>query len=487
MKAWNAGDYDEAIKQVNAGMNDRKNSGLRTRRLAEQALLKADPFLNSKSSASQFTDDGKQQKVEQWSDDWKERLQPSAKSKVLQKWNATGEKPQPESAQQYTLRRAKETAWKKPSGRKMLEMLPSAVDFIPGSGDVKQALDAAASGMRGNYTEAGLLGAGLLLPAFASKMLKPIRRYFKSVDNISDKKWDEMYYRAIKSGDTEEVQRLRDFHFVAKTRGNKAVRGDDMPLITYHTVQDQYDPNFTVFNPNIEGSNSAIYTSSDPLMSGTYANKIVSEYERDQLAELMRINELRNIEQGHVVGGSAQLRKTILQDPERGRDWIVRNTWLNQPIESTRQKQLYVNLQNPVLVDNGGRSWNNIDLSQLYDNYSDVYKSIRPHGLLGQGYSTRSLEAAQREAGIYDGAIIRNVADYGGSRKSSILDWSKGNDIYMVNSPNRVKLADPITYDDAGNIIPLSQRDNFSIGDIRYLLPYAMGGAAIYGAYGTQK
>ncbi len=45
MKAWNAGDYAEAIRQVDAGMNDPKNRGLRTRRLAEQALLKADPFL----------------------------------------------------------------------------------------------------------------------------------------------------------------------------------------------------------------------------------------------------------------------------------------------------------------------------------------------------------------------------------------------------------------------------------------------------------
>lgn len=45
MKAWRAGNYAEAIRQVDAGMNDPKNPGLRTRRLAEQALLKADPFL----------------------------------------------------------------------------------------------------------------------------------------------------------------------------------------------------------------------------------------------------------------------------------------------------------------------------------------------------------------------------------------------------------------------------------------------------------
>ena len=45
IKAWNNGDYTEAIRQVDAGINDKKNPGLRTRRLQEQALLKADPFL----------------------------------------------------------------------------------------------------------------------------------------------------------------------------------------------------------------------------------------------------------------------------------------------------------------------------------------------------------------------------------------------------------------------------------------------------------
>ena len=46
MKAWNEGNYFEAIRQVDAGMNDAANPGLRERRLAEQELLKADPFLS---------------------------------------------------------------------------------------------------------------------------------------------------------------------------------------------------------------------------------------------------------------------------------------------------------------------------------------------------------------------------------------------------------------------------------------------------------
>lgn len=127
-----------------------------------------------------FADEQKQQKVEQWSDDWQDRLQRSAGSKVLQKWNATGEKPKPESQQQYTARRVKETTWNKPSGRIMLEMAPAAVDFVPGAGNVKQGLDATAAGARGNYVEAGFLGAGLLLPTALKKPLRAAKKYFKN-------------------------------------------------------------------------------------------------------------------------------------------------------------------------------------------------------------------------------------------------------------------------------------------------------------------
>lgn len=54
IKAWNSGNYAEAIRQVDAGMNDKSNRGLRTRRLEEQALLKSDPFLYTIKPKSQL-------------------------------------------------------------------------------------------------------------------------------------------------------------------------------------------------------------------------------------------------------------------------------------------------------------------------------------------------------------------------------------------------------------------------------------------------
>ena len=45
----------------------------------------------------------------------------------------------------------------------------------------------------------------------------------------------------------------------------------------------------------------------------------------------------------------------------------------------------------------------------------------------------------------------------------------------MVPNSNQIKSAKAVTYDDAGNIIPLSKRDNFNISDIRYALAPLFG------------
>lgn len=57
---------------------------------------------------------------------------------------------------------------------------------------------------------------------------------------------------------------------------------------------------------------------------------------------------------------------------------------------------------------------------------------------------------------------------------------------HVVFKSNQLKLSDPITYDDSGNIIPLSKRDNFNNPDIRYgLIPFLGFGA--YSQYSKNK
>jgi hypothetical protein len=61
----------------------------------------------------------------------------------------------------------------------------------------------------------------------------------------------------------------------------------------------------------------------------------------------------------------------------------------------------------------------------------------------------------------YDGVIFKNVYD-GVLRGKRTMDT-----VYAVFSPTQIKLADPVTYNDNGIIIPLSERFNEKNSDIR--------------------
>lgn len=63
----------------------------------------------------------------------------------------------------------------------------------------------------------------------------------------------------------------------------------------------------------------------------------------------------------------------------------------------------------------------------------------------------------------YDGVIIKNTR-YDASVFGDI------NTQYVVFNPEQIKLADPVTYDDNGNVIPLSKRFDMQNPDIRYSL-----------------
>lgn len=58
----------------------------------------------------------------------------------------------------------------------------------------------------------------------------------------------------------------------------------------------------------------------------------------------------------------------------------------------------------------------------------------------------------------------------------------KGLEEYVSHNPRNIKSSFPITYDNKGVRIPLGERDNFSINDIRYgIVPFLGIGSAAYG------
>lgn len=222
--------------------------------------------------------------------------------------------------------------------------------------------------------------------------------------NISDNRLDRIYNRLYNTGDYKDLQQLRDKHFEVKA--SNPLMNRDRPTQLYHTVGDEYDSSFNVFNPNIEGSNSAIYTTDNLAMSKSYSSKPTYD----------------------------------------------------------RVKKLYSNASKSYDIEGYYQPWNEIPYN-------------------GNIWSTRTLEKAVRNHPQYgiDRLVIHNIKDWGGKampKGTFLMDGnikSSGTVIENFN-PNDLKYSSAVTYDDLGNIIPLSKRDNFSIKDLRYsLIPLGTG------------
>jgi hypothetical protein len=111
------------------------------------------------------------------------------------------------------------------------------------------------------------------------------------------------------------------------------------------------------------------------------------------------------------------------------------------PIENTLH-EVYVSLKNPLVYDFKGSSYREQSFSDLID------------------------QAIQEGR---DGVVFANTFDPGPAATSG--SYSPPTNVIAVIAGNetKIKSADPVTYDDAGNVIPLSQRFNPKTSDIRFM------------------
>ena len=104
---------------------------------------------------------------------------------------------------------------------------------------------------------------------------------------------------------------------------------------------------------------------------------------------------------------------------------------------------VYLMLKKPLVIDCKGQN----------------YASITHDGKEMDTYEWADYAKKRR----YDGVIFENISDGVGYDDLSRLTTD-----YVVFDSNRIKSADPVTYDDNGNVIPLSERFNVRKTDIRY-------------------
>ena len=308
---------------------------------------------------------------------------------------------------------------------------------------------------------------------------------------------DNEYMKAVESGDTETVAKMIE-DAAEKSFPNSKVRGDDGKLkLVYHgRVSD-----FNVFDrqfANIEGDfgKGYYFTSNEYDVDANYANEEGPDLKNkiDRYAEQLEYNE----------------EYEDLSYEERQE--IARQKFItSEPNTITA----YLNMENPVYItpDEKGTF---LDYNESYDEEYDEYGE--PEGLLidfiealnsiASDYSYRDVdfnflyEYGMDNGGMYaadavktiKNRIIDELSDDEGNIATNevirlafeeigfdgIIDSSvyykfrnmdgmdSGTTHYIVFDSEQIKSADLVTYDDDGNVIPISERFNKNNKDIRY-------------------
>lgn len=132
----------------------------------------------------------------------------------------------------------------------------SIAEWLPGTGDVAEVGYIANDVKNGNYGSAALAAAMVALPGNVGKIFrksdiptsklteaerlgipKGERSNPKALDNPQYwgyEQWNERYNAAVRAGNWEEVQRLRDLHFIRNAPNTKIVDENGMPVHMYH-------------------------------------------------------------------------------------------------------------------------------------------------------------------------------------------------------------------------------------------------------------
>jgi len=160
--------------------------------------------------------------------------------------------------------------------------------------------------------------------------------------------------------------------------------------------------------------------------------------------------------------------ETIFSNPEAYNEWRAKLE-MNPQAKSAWQKLLEVIRK--LLED----MWATITNSKMsleakrqaqteLELFADAYRGA----MKAADTRLQAVEAQKKTETGYDGIIIKGTA-------YDTDTFGENNNQYLVLDSNQVKSAEPVTYDDNGKVIPLSERFNTKNDDIRYSLKDSEG------------
>ena len=130
----------------------------------------------------------------------------------------------------------------------------------------------------------------------------------------------------------------------------------------------------------------------------------------------------------------------------------------------------YVNESNLLTIEGNG------DPNSVIDIPAELKKQFSIFGDRMKTASTNELAEAAQRAG-YDGVYFKNIKDLGQNRdRSKDLSGDNIRDVIAVFNSEQVKSSETATYDNDGNVIPLSERFKNDNPDIRYSIKRDVNG-----------
>lgn len=258
---------------------------------------------------------------------------------------------------------------------------------------------------------------------------------------------DKAYIDAVEAGDMETAQAMVDS--AAQAAGYNSPR-------LYHGTKSE----FNVFNAkhNDPGSKGFFFTDSEEMAS-SYGKNIKQVYLR--------------VEDPYVIEGN-------------GRNWNNLHTDIFSVIPEIEDQIRAHEIAMKRFLENGDIKQSQYDYfrDKYYDKVDfikdesknsvfDIIKKyiyrwqIRNFNSKLNVDRTRDFEWLLQQLDSDVNIIFKDITDYG----ANITDYESiftPHDVYVTTNPKNIKSADAVTYDDNGNIIPLSERFNEENDDIRF-------------------
>ena len=329
-----------------------------------------------------------------------------------------------------------------------------------------------------NGPEAYFDGESTIAAVFDSDQIKSVYNTNPTHDadiRRSDK-LDSTYIEAVESGDLKLAQQMVD----------KAAKEAGYTIKGYHGTENY---GFKVFDPNKSDDRISLFFSSSKGMANTYVGdeskiyeaylKITNPYVVDAhgskwneiyLDEDMNAlpKDVRAIyEYGTFIHNNVDSNVDYtyvfeqLGEAEESARYLINEAKENGSPYSKEREAEFIRLAKRV--DKIYEEWDENEHLDEEGYMQSLQDYVYDHKI--SQTSTRKLAKEAKENG-YDGLIVKNVMDNG--KHYHDIGTLYESDVIVAFNSDQVKSADAVTYDDNGNIIPLSERFDSNQKDIRY-------------------